>query len=66
MNLNAGRVAGGTSSLNGMMYVRGSRHDYDHWTNDLGIQEWTYDDVLPYFKKLATCNIEDTDDKYRI
>ncbi|XP_076115931.1 oxygen-dependent choline dehydrogenase-like [Mytilus galloprovincialis] len=45
-----GKVLGGTSSINAMYYVRGSRHDYDKWQKE-GCTGWGYDDVLPYFKK---------------
>lgn len=45
-----GKVLGGTSSLNGLLYVRGQAEDYDRW-RDLGNQGWGYEDVLPYFKK---------------
>ncbi|WP_455568025.1 GMC family oxidoreductase [Streptomyces asiaticus] len=45
-----GRVIGGTSSMNTMLYVRGHRHDYDTWER-LGNPGWGYDDVLPFFKK---------------
>jgi len=46
----AGRVLGGGSSINGMMYVRGNRYDYDHWAQ-LGNRGWDYDSVLPYFNR---------------
>ena len=47
----AGRMLGGGSSLNGMMFVRGHRWDYDHW-QELGNVGWGYEGVLPYFKRL--------------
>lgn len=46
-----GKVIGGSSSINGMVYVRGHAGDYDHW-QDSGANGWSYADVLPYFKRM--------------
>ena len=45
-----GKVLGGSSSVNAMVYIRGHRSDYDHWAAE-GNVGWGYDDVLPYFKR---------------
>jgi choline dehydrogenase-like flavoprotein len=45
-----GRVLGGSSSINAMIYLRGNRLDYDDWAAD-GCTGWSYDEVLPYFKR---------------
>ena len=45
-----GKVLGGSSSINGLLYVRGQPADYDHW-RQLGNAGWAFDDVLPYFKR---------------
>lgn len=46
-----GRMLGGSSSVNGMIYVRGGHHRYDNW-RDQGNPGWGYDDLLPYFKRM--------------
>jgi choline dehydrogenase len=48
--LNRGKTLGGTSATNAMIFIRGHRLDFDHW-NYLGNEGWSYDDVLPYFKR---------------
>jgi choline dehydrogenase len=50
INWPRGKVLGGTSSINGLLYVRGQAQDYDTW-RQMGCTGWSYEDVLPYFKK---------------
>ncbi len=45
-----GKTLGGSSSINGLLYIRGQHEDYDHW-RQLGNAGWSWDDVLPYFKR---------------
>lgn len=48
-----GRLLGGSSSINGMVFVRGQAQDYDHWAQ-LGNRGWSYQDVLPFFKQMES------------
>jgi choline dehydrogenase len=62
-----GKVIGGSSSINGMVYVRGHARDFDTWA-DLGAQGWAYADVLPYFKRMENWHGQDdaaTDGTFR-
>ncbi|KAL5010160.1 hypothetical protein ScPMuIL_012465 [Solemya velum] len=53
-----GKMIGGTSMMNSMVYIRGSHQDYDAWAAD-GCEGWDYEDVLPYFKKSEDIQIPD-------
>jgi choline dehydrogenase len=55
-----GKVVGGSSSLNAMFYIRGTREDFDAWENEHGATGWSYENVLPYFKRSeANTDIQD-------
>ena len=49
-----GKVLGGSSSINGMIWIRGNKGDYNKWAKEKGLDHWDYAHVLPYFKKLET------------
>ncbi len=55
-----GRVLGGSSSINGLIYIRGQPEDYDHWAQR-GNRGWAWDDVLPYFRKAERWEGEGSD-----
>jgi choline dehydrogenase len=57
-----GKIVGGTSTINGLIFNRGQRKDYDGWAR-MGCPGWSYKDVLPYFKKLESTDIGS--DQYR-
>ncbi len=50
-----GKVLGGSSSINGMIFQRGNPMDYDKWARDSGMEAWDYAHCLPYFKRMETC-----------
>src|SRR4051812_435092 len=50
-----GKVLGGSSSINGMIFQRGNPLDYERWAADPGLETWDYTHCLPYFKRMETC-----------
>ena len=60
-----GKVLGGSSSINGMIFQRGNPLDYERWSADPGMDSWDYAHCLPYFKRMETCAAADIDDVYR-
>ncbi|SER18003.1 choline dehydrogenase [Piscibacillus halophilus] len=60
-----GKVLGGSSSINGMIYQRGNPMDYERWGADEGMETWNFAHVLPYFKRLENALAADPDDPYR-
>ena len=50
-----GKVLGGSSSINGMIFQRGNPLDYERWASDPGMEAWDYAHCLPYFKRMETC-----------
>jgi choline dehydrogenase len=50
-----GKVLGGSSSINGMIFQRGNPLDYERWAGDPGMETWDYAHCLPYFKRMETC-----------
>lgn len=59
-----GRMPGGSSSVNGMIYVRGEPAEFDHWS-ELGNPGWDYASLLPYFKRLESASFGDADRRGR-
>jgi choline dehydrogenase len=60
-----GKVLGGSSSINGMIFQRGNALDYERWAEFPGMDDWDYAHCLPYFKRLETCLAAAPDDPYR-
>jgi choline dehydrogenase len=56
-----GKVLGGSSSINGMIFQRGNPLDYERWAADPGMETWNYAHCLPYFRRMETC-LEGTDE----
>ena len=60
-----GKVLGGSSSINGMIFQRGNPMDYERWAADPGMETWDYAHCLPYFKRMERCLAADRTDEYR-
>ena len=60
-----GKVLGGSSSINGMIFQRGNPLDYQRWGADPGMSDWDYAHCLPYFQRLENCLAAAPDDPYR-
>lgn len=60
-----GKVLGGSSSINGMIFQRGNPLDYERWAADAGMESWDYAHCLPYFKRMENCLAADPDDEFR-
>jgi choline dehydrogenase len=52
-----GKLLGGSSSINGMIFQRGNPLDYERWAREPGLEHWGYADCLPYFKRMETCAV---------
>ncbi|MCW4151570.1 choline dehydrogenase [Halomonas sp. 18H] len=61
MECGRGKGLGGSSLINGMCYIRGNALDYDNWAKRDGLEDWTYADCLPYFRKAETRDIGPND-----
>ncbi|MEU6775009.1 choline dehydrogenase [Streptomyces sp. NPDC046759] len=60
-----GKVLGGSSSINGMIFQRGNPMDYERWAAEPGMETWDYAHCLPYFRRMENCLAADPDDEFR-
>jgi choline dehydrogenase len=60
-----GKVLGGSSSVNGMIFQRGNPLDYERWASDAGMETWDHAHCLPYFKRMENCLAAAPDDPFR-
>src|SRR5919198_4983976 len=60
-----GKVLGGSSSINGMIFQRGNPLDYERWASDPGMETWDHAHCLPYFKRMENCLAAARDDPFR-
>lgn len=61
MDCGRGKGLGGSSLINGMCYIRGNALDFDHWAQRDGLADWTYHDILPYYRKAESRDIGGND-----
>jgi len=60
-----GKILGGSSSINGMIFQRGNPLDFERWGADAGMSSWDYAHCLPYFKRMENCLAADAKDEFR-
>ncbi len=60
-----GKILGGSSSINGMIFQRGNPMDYERWASDPGMGTWDYAHCLPYFRRMESCTAADLRDPWR-
>ncbi len=60
-----GKILGGSSSINGMIFQRGNPLDFERWASDPGMDSWNYAHCLPYFKRMESCMAAKPDDQFR-
>jgi choline dehydrogenase len=60
-----GKILGGSSSINGMIFQRGNPLDYERWAGDPGMETWDHAHCLPYFRRMESCVAADLDDPFR-
>jgi choline dehydrogenase len=60
-----GKILGGSSSINGMIFQRGNPLDFERWGADAGMSSWDYAHCLPYFKRMENCLAADSKDQFR-
>ena len=60
-----GKILGGSSSINGMIFQRGNPLDYERWAGDSGMESWDYAHCLPYFKRMENCLAISSEDDFR-
>lgn len=59
----SGKALGGNTATDDMLFVRGNKRDYDTWA-DLGLKDWCWRDLFPYFKKIEDAHVPELDRKH--